>query len=33
MGTSITILEFLVISGLTIIGYAAVKAAYDTWFK
>lgn len=33
MGTHITILEFVVISGLSILGYAAVKAAYETWFK
>ena len=33
MGTQITILETVIISGLTIIGYAFVKAVYDTWIK
>jgi hypothetical protein len=33
MGTHITILEFLVISALSVLGYAVVKAAYETWFK
>jgi hypothetical protein len=33
MGTHITILEFVVISGLSILGYVVVRAAYDTWFK
>jgi hypothetical protein len=33
MGTSITIAEFLVISCLTLVGYAIVKAVYDTWIK
>jgi hypothetical protein len=30
---TISIGEFIVISGLTIIVYVAIKAAYDTWFK
>jgi len=33
MGTHITIIELVVISGLSIIGYAAVRAAYETWIK
>lgn len=33
MGTSITIAEFLAISCLTLIGYAVIKAAYDTFWR
>ena len=33
MGTHITILELVIISGLSILGYVVVKAAYETWFK
>jgi len=33
MNTHITILEFILVSVLTLITYAAVKAAYETWFK
>ena len=33
MGTQITILEAVIISGLTIIGYVVAKAAYETWVK
>ena len=33
MNTHITILEFILVSVLTLIIYAAVKAAYETWFK
>ena len=33
MGTHITIFEFVVISGLSILGYAVARATYDTWFK
>ena len=33
MGTSITVLEFLIISSLTILGYVVIKSAYETWFK
>jgi len=33
MNTSITITEFLIISVLTVVVYAVVKAAYETWIK
>lgn len=33
MSTHISIGEFIIISGLTVIIYVAIKAAYDTWFK
>ena len=33
MRTSITILEAVIISGLTLLAYAVIKAAYDTWIK
>ena len=33
MGTHITIAEFMIISVLSVIVYAAVKAAYETWIK
>jgi hypothetical protein len=33
MGTHITIAEFILISVGSILGYAVIKAAYDTWFK
>jgi hypothetical protein len=33
MGTHITILEFILVSGVSLVTYAAVKAAYETWFK
>jgi hypothetical protein len=33
MNTSITIAECLAISCLTVIGYAFIKAIYETWFK
>jgi hypothetical protein len=33
MGTHITIAEFMIISVLSVIAYAAVKAAYETWIK
>lgn len=33
MGTHITIAEFILISVVSILVYAAVRAAYDTWFK
>lgn len=33
MGTHITILEMIIISGLSILGYAIGRAAYDTWYK
>ena len=33
MGTHITIAEFILISVGSILMYAVIKAAYDTWFK
>jgi hypothetical protein len=33
MNTHITVLEFILISGLSLVIYAAVKAAYETWIK
>jgi len=33
MNTHITVLEFILISGVSLVTYAAVKAAYETWFK
>ena len=33
MGTHITILELVVISGLSILGYVIAKTIYETWFK
>ncbi len=33
MNTHITILEFVLVSAVSLIVYAAVKAAYETWFK
>jgi hypothetical protein len=31
MNTHITILEALVVSGVSLVAYAAIKAAYETW--
>ncbi len=33
MGTHITIAEFILVSVVSLVLYAAVKAAYETWFK
>jgi hypothetical protein len=33
MNTHITIFEAVLVSGLSLVIYAAVKAAYETWFK
>jgi len=33
MGTHITIAEFILISGLSILGYAFIKAFYETYIK
>jgi hypothetical protein len=33
MGTHITIFEAVIVSGLSLVIYATVKAAYETWFK
>ena len=33
MGTHITILEAIIVSGVSLVVYAFVAAAYDTWFK
>jgi len=33
MNNHITVLEFILVSGVSLVTYAAVKAAYETWFK
>jgi len=33
MGTHITILEAVLVSGISIVLYAFAGAIYDTWFK
>ena len=33
MNTHITIAEFILVSAGSLVTYAAVKAAYETWFK
>ena len=33
MGTHITILEAVLVGVVSLVIYAAVKAAYETWFK
>ena len=33
MNTHITILEAVLVSAVSLVVYAAVKAAYETWFK
>jgi hypothetical protein len=33
MGTHITILELVIVSVVSVLGYVVIKAAYDTWFK
>ena len=33
MNTHITILDIILVSTVSLIIYAAVKAAYETWFK
>ena len=33
MNTHITIVEFILVSAVSLVVYAAVKAAYETWFK
>ena len=33
MNTHITIFEAVLVSAVSLVTYAAVKAAYETWFK
>ena len=33
MGTHITILELVIVSVVSVLGYVVIKAVYDTWFK
>jgi len=33
MGTHITILEFLIVSVVSIIGWVLIKTTYEYWFK